>query len=169
RDRDARYSFSCPVGRSVPHQAAEYSQLLLVHHDRPHLHRPIAGRRDASRERDRLIEIFCFDQVVTAELFAGFSERAIGRDGFAIAHPHRGRSGDRLQGIARAVVATLHDALGERHVLWEYRAFFLFTHGVPVSLALVDQQQVLHVPTSLEIYSLVEREARKSTLAKFFY
>src|SRR5262245_10405859 len=52
------------------------AQLLLVHHDRPHLDRPIAGRRDANSERDRLIEIFCFDQVVAAELFAGFGERA---------------------------------------------------------------------------------------------
>src|SRR5262249_11315143 len=131
------------------------AQLLLVHHDRPHLDRPIAGRRDATSERDRLIEIFCFDQVVAAELLAGFGERAVGRDGLAIAHSHRGRSGDRLKSIASPVLATLHDALGERHVLVEYRAFFLFAHSVPVNLALVDQQQVLHVSTSLWIYSLV--------------
>ena len=61
----------------------------------------------------RAVEILGLDQIVAAELLAGFRERAVGRQRLAVADPHGGRGRGRLQPVAGLEIAALDDGLGE--------------------------------------------------------
>jgi len=92
---------------------------------------------------DGIVEIRCFDQVVSAELFLRLGERAVGGRDLSVPDAHgRGRI-RRLEGIAAKHVTALLDLLSEREVL--------LGHGNSLPgvsrgglVVLVDQAQVLH-------------------------
>src|SRR4029453_9451285 len=116
-------------------------------HDRPDLDRPAPDVRDAGRDLDSLVQVLCLDHVEAAELLLGLGERPVGGQRLAVAHPHGGSRGGRLQRLAGLVDAAVDDVLGEGHVLLELGLRGLLGLVGPVLLAGVDQQRVLHVPS----------------------
>ena len=86
-------------------------------HDGTHFDRSGARRGNALGEADGFIEILGVDEVVAAEVLAGFGERAVGRLALAVANANRGGRGGRLERVAALVVAALGDGLRERAVL----------------------------------------------------
>src|SRR5262249_19035853 len=54
-------------------------------------------RRDARRDRNRLVAVFALDQVVTAQLLLGLGERSVRDDGFAIFLANGDRAGDPVE------------------------------------------------------------------------
>src|SRR5918994_1982622 len=70
----------------------------------------------------------------------------VGAQRLAVAHPHGGGGGGRLQGLARPHDAAVDDVLGEGHVVLELRLGLLLALVGPVLLAGVDQQRVAHAP-----------------------
>ena len=99
-----------PRGRAASTRAALRRLGPSDLHDRPHLDRAVRapGMRAAiAIASSRSLRL---DQVVAAELLAGLGERAVGGQRLAVAHPHGGGGGRRLQGVA----AELLTALGDR-------------------------------------------------------
>src|SRR5579872_1980236 len=137
---------SAAAAKASSTQAAAPATLIrpasAIHRpDRPHLDRTVLGGGDLGGDADRLVQVLGLDQVVAAELFAGLGERAVRGQRLAVADPHRGGGGDRLQPVGRLEGAALDDALGEGAVVGHQLGVVLV--GV-VGFGAVDQQQVLH-------------------------
>src|SRR6185436_9538564 len=75
-------------------------------HDRANLDCADASAWNALGNTDRLVEIFRIDQKISAQLFARFSERAVGDQAFTFANPNARRCGYGMKRI-RGQVLTL--------------------------------------------------------------
>src|SRR5262249_23555407 len=89
---------------------------VLPHHDRTYLDRSHLGSGDAGGNRQRFIEIFGFDQEISAQLLFGLCEWPIGDGLLAVSHAHRGGGGDRLELMATYVLAAPFQVTGQVHV-----------------------------------------------------
>src|SRR5271154_961068 len=155
RDRSARSRrLCCPSanpsdGRLAARPASRYRRNFrdsshIEHSDRPHLDRAVPGSRNSRSNRNRLVEILCFDQVVSAELLFGLGERPVSNRRLAVAHANgRGRRNP-LERVAALVLAALRNVLREGHVTLENLGLFGGAHFLAVRLAVVDQKQVFH-------------------------
>src|SRR3984957_15580049 len=137
---------SCPAGSRL-------NQFRRIDHDRPNLDRSVLGAGNSSRDRNRRIEVLGFDQIVAAELLAGFGKRAVGGQNLALAHPHRGRRRRRLQSVAGLEMAALDNGLRKRAVIGRHLLTFGVVHFEEFGLASVDHQQILHRFTPCETAS----------------
>src|SRR5271170_1653036 len=155
RDRSARFRrLCCPSanpsdGRLAARLSSRYRRNLrdsshVDLSDRPHFNRAVLRSRNSRGNRNRLVEILCFDQVVSAELLFGLGERPVSNRRLAIAHANgRGRH-NLLERIAALVLAALRKVLREGHVPLENLGLFGGAHFLAVRLTVVDQKQVFH-------------------------
>src|SRR3954451_82263 len=117
----------------------------IIHPDRPDLDRTKAGAGNTRGDRKRGIEILGFDQVVPAELLAGFRERTIGGQGFAVTHPHGRCRRGRLQPVAAFEIAALDNGLGEGAVFLQHLLVRRLVDFAVLGFVSVDHQQILHL------------------------
>src|ERR1700686_1306235 len=82
----------------------------IINPDRPDLDRAEPRARNPRGDGKGRIEILGLDQIIAAELLAGFRERAVGGERLAVAHAHGGRGGGWLQAVAGLEIAALDDA-----------------------------------------------------------
>src|SRR5665213_3292776 len=92
----------------------------IINPDRPDLDRAIPGAGNLRGNRQRLVEILGLDQIIAAELLAGFRKRTVGGQRLAVAYPHGGRGRDRLQSVGALEMAALDDALREHAVFLKH-------------------------------------------------
>src|ERR1700722_19642935 len=121
----------------------------IINPDRPDLDRTEARARNLCGDGQGCVEILGLDQIVAAELLAGFRERAIGGQRLAVTDAHGGRGGGRLQPVAGLEIAALDDALREGTIFLQH---LLRCGGVDFAVldfVLVDHQQILHLVTPL--------------------
>src|SRR5262249_57168810 len=104
--RRARYA---PLRRDAPLPSSRTSlsslPSALVQVEGAHLYRTPPRARKTSSECDCLIGVGRLDDVETAELFLGFSERPIGQHRPAVSHADGGRGAGRRQGCIGDVVS----------------------------------------------------------------
>src|SRR4051812_15916976 len=129
--------------RSLRSLARRSNWLAEVDH-RPDLDAPVLRGRDPRRDLNRVIQVARLDHVEAAELLLGFGERPVGRRQLAAADPEGGRRADRLQRLARHIVAALPDPLGEGVVLAGERLLFSLRASLRGRFVIVNQAQVPH-------------------------
>ena len=116
--------------------------------------------RNARRECDRVVEIVGLEQVQPAEHLLRLGERPVGRQRLAVAHANRRRHVRRLQLVA----AEDAGGLGEREVLLVDRRVLVVGPALPLGVAAVDEQCVLHASPPMDVCRRYdERAAAKST------
>src|SRR5215510_11248134 len=128
-----------------PQRARDWLFQSAELHDRPHLDRAAhPHRRDARRDRDRLVEVLGLDHVIAAQLFLRLGERAVRADRLSILGPHGRRCAGRLERIAGEEGAAPPDAFGELAKFLENRGLLLFGPLFLHLLFAVEQEHVTH-------------------------
>src|SRR5687767_9998045 len=89
----------CPRRRAIPMRSSGLTRGLLTRQpfdfqERPNLDRAVPRGRNSLGDRQRFIQVFRLNDVVTPELLACFGKRPIRHDAFAVAHTHTRRGRD---------------------------------------------------------------------------
>src|SRR5579872_7338559 len=117
---------------------------VVVDHHRPHLDRTGLGAGNSRRNANRGVEVLGLDQIIAAELLAGFGKWAIGCEDLAVAHAHGGGRRRRLQSVAGLEMAALDDGLGECTVVRHHLFAIGLARFAEFGFVSIDQQQILH-------------------------
>src|SRR5688500_7648982 len=157
RRADERVSPERAASRTdTPHRSARalHADLRLIElYDGPDFDSAIAHRRNPRGDRDSLVEIAGFDEIVAAELLLGLHEGPIRRRDLPVAYPHRSCRLGRLKRFATHVVAALLNVIREAEVFAHDRVRLFLRHARPGLLVLVNQAQVFHFAASVKMIS----------------
>src|SRR5215472_6710584 len=117
--------------------------------DGPDFNRAETHGRNPRSNGDGLVEIFGFDQEISAELFAGLGEGSIGQEPFAFTHPDACSCRRWMQLGARHVMAAGPDLLAKLHVLPHDSLLFCLGELGPNLRVVINEHHVFHLNTSV--------------------
>src|SRR5215831_1639565 len=126
--------------------------------DRTDFYRTNARQRPARRKGQGLVEIFDIDEHVAAEILARLSERPVGQEALAVAHPHRRSCRRRMKRVTAQVLPPRREFLRGPY-LTPVGVLALGQAALVPGLVEVHQQQIFHTC----LHQLVERDGPGST------